>query len=487
MTTKSRRASSRSRSKTPDNGSRQAKRLAPEELYNLTVERKFTPEKDTWDGHYEFCGWMGALGIMLASHVLIYYFWVCIENFQGTLIYPGHPLLQGESMITVFGNYLRAHAAPTWGTFGMFTAFLLVEYTLAVVLPSVEVKGLPIPSENGYRQLYKCNAVQAWYCMLLIVGVFHYTEIFPLWKLRADFGRYLTVATIWADAISLGVYVVGLRKQIRMSHNIIYDFFMGSALNYRLPGGVDVKLFAECRNSWVLLMILTLSNAAAMQHEIGYVTGNMWFIVVAQSLYVNAIQKGEECVITTWDLFYEKFGWMLAYWNTCGVPFLYSLQGFYIQTVLKDREHKPWQLALMYAVLIVAYYIWDNANSQKNRFRMKRNGTPQSILRRKSFPQLPWGYIENPRVVKSERGELFVDGWYRYARKLHYTADIIMATLWGVSCGFDSFIPFFYVCFFFSHLVDREARDEYRCRRKYGELWDRYIELVPYKFIPGIY
>ncbi|ORC90524.1 sterol C-24 reductase [Trypanosoma theileri] len=494
MPAKTRRQSSRSRSRsrsTPRTPNSQAKmereKLTAEDLYNKPVVRNFTPERDTWDGHYEFGGLAGVLGIMIASHVLIFYFWICIEKFGGTMIYPGHPMLKGESMLTVFGDYLRLHAAPNWETFGVFTGFLLVEYALAVVLPGVRVKGLPIPSENGYRRVYKCNAVHAWYCMLLIAAGLHYSGIFPLWKLRRDYGRYLTVATLWADVISISVYIIGLRRQIRMSHNLIYDFFMGSGLNFRLPGGVDVKLFAECRNSWVLLVILTLGNAAAMQKELGYITWNMWFIVFAQVLYANAIQKGEECIITTWDLFYEKFGWMLAYWNTCGVPFLYCLQGLYIQTILKDREHKPWQLGIMLAVLIPAYYIWDNANSQKNRFRMKRSGVPDEIIRRKAFPQLPWGYIENPRVLRSERGELFVDGWYRYGRKLHYTVDVTMAFLWGAACGFDSFIPFFYVCFFISHLVDREIRDDHRCRKKYGKLWERYLEVVPYKFIPGIY
>ncbi|EAN95037.1 putative sterol C-24 reductase [Trypanosoma cruzi] len=488
MNTGTRRTSSRRRSGTPKRDTETAReKISPEESYNLVVERKFTPEKDKWDGQYEFCGPWGALGIMLLSHVLIFYFFVCIEKFQGTMIYPGHPLLQGENMLNVFWEYLSVHATPTWETFGVFTGFFLLEYILAALLPGVYVKGLPIPSENDYRYVYRCNAVHAWYCVILFVGALHFTELFPLWKLREEYGRYLSTATIWADAISIWVYISGLRKQIRMSHNVFYDFFMGSGLNFRLPGNVDVKLFAECRNSWVLLMIITLSNAAAMYREIGYVTGNMCFLVFAQLLYVNAIQKGEECIITTWDIFYEKFGWMLAYWNTCGVPFLYSIQALYIQTILKDYSYKPWQLALMVSTLIPAYYIWDNANSQKNRFRMMRHGVPKYIIQRRAFPQLPWGHIENPRTLKSERGELFVDGWYRYGRKLHYTADLVMAFLWGASCGFDSFIPFFYFFFFISHLLDRERRDDHRCRRKYGELWERYLKLVPYKLIPGIY
>ncbi|CAJ1034892.1 putative Ergosterol biosynthesis ERG4/ERG24 family [Leishmania utingensis] len=477
------RKASRTRSNTP----RRTKVLTPEEAYYATVERKFTPEKDEWNEEWEFQGPLGVLFIMAVSHVLIFYFYVCVERFQGTIIYPGHPKLEGEKMQTVFFSFLAEHACPTVRTFVIFLGFLLLEYFLALVLPAIYVKGLPLPSENGYRLTYKCNAVSAWYCILVIVGFLHYYGVYPLNELRRNYGHYLTVATITADVISVWVYIAGYKRRIRMTGSFIYDFFMGSALNLRLPGNIDVKMFAECRNSWVLLMLLTLSCAAEQYNELGYLTGNMIFMIMAHLLYVNAVAKGEECVITTWDIYYEKFGWMLAYWNTCGVPFLYCMQSVYIQTVLKEKEHPRWVLALMVCVLLLAYYLWDTTNSQKSHFRMRRSGVPMKIIRSTAFPQMPWCYIENPRTLKSATGELFVDGFYRYGRKLHYTADLVMALLWGCACGFKSFIPFFYFSFFLTHLIHRERRDEHRCKAKYGKMWDEYVKLVPYKFIPYIY
>lgn len=481
------RRTSRSRSPARTRRASAAAAPTPEEAYYMTVERKFTPEKDPWRGDWEFNGPLGAAGIMVASHVLIFYFYVCLEKFQGTIIYPGHKMLNGEPMHKVFFAYLAEHACPTVKTMGIFLGFLLLEYVLALILPAMYVKGLPLPSENGYRLTYKCNAVGAWYCVLIIAGLLHYYGIFPLYELRRNYGHFLAAATIVADIIAVWVFVAGYKRRIRMTGNIIYDFFMGSSLNYRLPGNIDLKLFAECRNSWVLLMMLTLSCAAEQYEELHYITGNMIFMIVAHLLYVNAIQKGEECIISTWDLYYEKFGWMLAYWNTCGVPFLYCMQSMYIQTVLKGRCHPTWVLVLMVCILLPAYYVWDTINSQKNRFRMRRSGVPMEIIQNKAFPQLPWRYIENPRTLKSDKGELFVDGFYRYGRKIHYTVDLVMALLWGSACGFDSFIPFFYFSFFLCHLIDRERRDENRCKAKYGKLWDEYVKVVPYKFIPYVY
>ncbi|CBZ29867.1 putative sterol C-24 reductase [Leishmania mexicana MHOM/GT/2001/U1103] len=477
------RKTSRPRSRTPS----RSRALTPEEAYYATVERKFTPEKDKWHGNWEFNGPLGVSAIMIASHVLIYYFYVCIELFQGTIIYPGHPMLKGEKMQKVFFSFLAEHACPTVQSFCIFLGFLLLEYFLALVLPALYVKGLPLPSENGYRLTYKCNAVSAWYCMFIIVGLLHYYGVYPVNELRRNYGHFLTVATIVADIIAVWVYIAGYKRRIRMTGNFIYDFFMGSGLNFRLPGNIDVKLFAECRNSWVLLMMLTLSCAAEQYKELGYLTGNMTFMILAHLIYVNAVEKGEECVISTWDIYYEKFGWMLAYWNTCGVPFLYCMQSMYIQTVLKKKEYPRWVLVLMVCILLLAYYLWDAINSQKNHFRMRRSGVPMEIIRNTAFPQVPWCYVENPRMLKSATGELFVDGFYRYGRKLHYTVDLVMAFLWGSACGFESFIPFFYFFFFLCHLIDRERRDEHRCRAKYGKMWDEYVKLVPYRFIPYIY
>ena len=165
-----------------------------------------------------------------------------------------------------------------------------------------------------------------------------------------------------------------------------------------------------------------------------------------------------------------------------------SFQSLYVCTITKDKMYPLWFTILMFAILIFAYYIWDTANSQKNRFRMKRQGIPEEIIKRETFPQLPWGYIENPRTIKGENGkELLIDGWYRYGRKIHYTADLTMSFLWGVACQEIGVIPFFYFIFFFSHLTHRIGRDEAKCSAKYGDLWKKYAKVVPYRYIPYIY
>lgn len=148
---------------------------------------------------------------------------------------------------------------------------------------------------------------------------------------------------------------------------------------------------------------------------------------------------------------------MLIYWNISGVPYVYCFQSIYL---LKNSyiNHSPLTTALLIIILVGAYYIWDTAQSQKNRFRMKLKGT---FVPRYSFPQLPRGTLENPKYLNTESGSaLLIDGWWKYARKIHYTCDIIMAFVWALSCKFTGFLPFYYPLFFTIMILHRYGRDQ---------------------------
>ncbi|CAF1411377.1 unnamed protein product [Rotaria sordida] len=153
--------------------------------------------------------------------------------------------------------------------------------------------------------------------------------------LADQFGSILCVAVIFSDILSIYIHLYALKtnQTCRMAHSPIYDFFMGIWLNPRiriLEQDVDLKMLAEVRLSWLLLFLLIIS-AALKQYEIFHtITWPMIFILTGQILYINACMKGEECIPVTWDIFYEKWGWMLIYWNLAGVPFVYAFQAYYI-------------------------------------------------------------------------------------------------------------------------------------------------------------
>ena len=54
-------------------------------------------------------------------------------------------------------------------------------------------------------------------------------------------------------------------------------------------------------------------------------------------------------------------------------------------------------------------------------------------------------------------------------------------------CGCDHLLPYFYVIYMTILLVHRIYRDEDRMKAKYGEDFEKYKKVVPYRLVPGIF
>src|SRR3954471_8389852 len=72
------------------------------------------------------------------------------------------------------------------------------------------------------------------------------------------------------------------------------------------------------------------------------------------------------------DMYYEKWGFMLIFWNLAGVPLSYCHCTIYL------ANHDPatyawprWVMALLFTSYLFVYWVWDTCNSQKNMFRSR--------------------------------------------------------------------------------------------------------------------
>jgi len=431
---------------------------------------------------YEFGGPMGTLTIMLFSHVIMYYLWLSVAHHNGNLFLP-----RWSDIVHIYND-----CAPTREITFVYLAFIAFQALLGGLLPGFIMKGLPIPSEGNKTLDYNCNGYGAWLVTLAVVFFLEKYDYYSLSALPEKYGQLMTVMVLFGDAMSIAIYSSGFILGVthRMSGNHVYDFFMGSWLNPRI-GDFDFKLWAEVRVSWFTLFLLTLScfmkDLKEKDHDFTQVHPGLYVMLCAHFLYTNACVKGEECIVTTWDIFYEKWGWMLIFWNFAGVPIVYTWNSFYI---LQTQPELPVRCGVYLLVcLLITYYVWDTANSQKNRFRMQLRGTfkerPWYVM-----PQLPWGTLENPIAIRTKHGNrLLVSGWYGLSqtRKIHYLMDILFALEWGLAAGMQNFLPYFYLCFFSSFIAHRGIRDNERCAKKYGEDWERYCSLVPYVLIPGVW
>ncbi|KAI2145553.1 hypothetical protein LOY86_005276 [Ophidiomyces ophidiicola] len=494
------------------------------------VKQAETQASGKYTDHFEFGGSWGVLSMMIGFPLLMYYMWI------GAVYYNGHLPLpeQGQSMgdfVKHLGNIVYEGAFPSLKAWTIYWTFFVFEALCYLYLPGIEVKGRPLEHLGGKQLPYRCSAVASFYTTIVIALGLHFSGLFKLYTIIDEFGPLMSVAIATGFILSFVAYFSAFARgnQHRITGYPIYDFFMGAELNPRLFGILDFKMFFEVRLPWYILLLVTMGAAARQYEKYGYISGEVGFLLMAHFLYANACSKGEECIIPTWyvvaqlsntirnragtvliifllyrDMYYEKLGFMLIFWNLAGVPLSYCHCTIYLAS--HDPTTYQWNkyaLAAMYVAYVFVYWVWDTTNSQKNRFRQQQRG---DMVLRKAFPQLPWQTVENPRTITSKKGDtILVDGWCkcssspsvtplldtkytldRYARKIHYTCDLYFALNWGLVTGFSSPFPWFYPVFFAAMITHRAMRDIQRCRAKYGEAWTQYEKEVPYLFIPYV-
>lgn len=446
-----------------------------------------TPSKDAKKALHthrlEFGGSLGTGLMMVIFPLLMYYMWICQTFYKGNLVF-----IKPSESLTDFGlrlwRHVRTGAWPDVSTWVLYWGFIVFEGILYVTLPGVWAKGNAMTHQRGRRLDYFCNGIWSLYVSIITAAVLEYLKIFRVGTIIHRFGPLMSVGIISGYIVSALAFVIGIarKRQHQVTGKWVYDFFMGVELNPRI-GLLDLKMFCEVRLPWFILLALSSSAAFDQYQTYGHVSWQMGFIVLAHWLYTNACAKGEECIVTTWDMSHEKWGFMLIFWNLAGVPFTYCHSMLFLAT--HDPKTYNWSTLTnvgLFAILGLSYYVFDTGNSQKNNFRQQEAG---SFKRRRAFPQLPWHTLRNPTFIRCRGGgTILTSGWYGLARKMHYTADFIQALSWGLVCGFHSPFPYFYPFFFLCVLVHRVSRDLARCREKYGKDWVEYERQVPYLFIP---
>lgn len=134
-------------------------------------------------------------------------------------------------------------------------------------------------------------------------------------------------------------------------------------------------------------------------------------------------------------MYYEKLGFMLTFWNMAGVPFSYCHCALYLANHHPDEYR--WNrcgLAVIFVAYLVMYWMWDSANGQKNSFRHHEKG---QLVKRNTFPQVPWQFLESPCVIETDVGDrILCDGWFAIVRKPNYVPDMFFSMSWGLITGF---------------------------------------------------
>lgn len=454
--------------------------------------------KESFD--YEFGGPIGALATMifLPLITLLLTYWASIGQLEFDNILPSSDTCSAQpgTLSFLFEVFINSNViCPScldMQTLLTCAVIILAWFGFQVflerVLPGEVVMGALLP--DGKRLPYRINGHLAFWVTLLLldVGWPTWVEIqhgkaassvlvfgrAPL-SLLYDFHATLAFVTIlWTILLSTYLYLKSFGGGLLLaaggnSGSHFYDYFMGRELNPRW-GTFDWKEFCELRPGLIGWMILNMSMMLKQYERLGYVTGSMLLINIFQGLYVWDALYQERAILTTMDITTDGFGFMLVFGDLAWVPFTYSLQARYL---VDHDPHLHWSmLAVILGVNIIGYLIFRGANGQKDAFRRDPDSPDVSHLT----------FLQTKRGTK-----LLTSGWWGMARKINYTGDWIMGLSWCMVCGFESIVPYYYAIYFAILLVHRSIRDDHMCREKYGDDWDKYKALVPYRFIPGLF
>lgn len=381
-------------------------------------------------GHMEFGGSWGVGTMMVMFPVLMWFMWIGAWYFDGGL--PSRAVGQSwGGFARMMGGFVYEGAYPSAKAWAIYWIFFVTEGVFYLVMPGVYAKGKALPHLGGRQLDYYCSGVWSFYVSTVLVLGLHYTGLFKLYTLIDEFGPIMSVAIISGFLVSFAAYGSALYRgaEHRMTGYPVYDFFMGAELNPRMFGLLDFKMFFEVRIPWYMLFFLSLGTALQQYEKLGYVSPEVVFILMAHFLYANACAKGEQLIITTWyaspmshqflptnthrDMYFEKWGFMLIFWNLAGVPLSYC------HCTLFLARHNPseyaWSkpaLAVLFTSYLFVYWVWDTCNSQKNIFRARERG---SNLDRKAFPTLPYREVHNPVKIETQTGDaILCDGWCTY-------------------------------------------------------------------------
>lgn len=250
---------------------------------------------------YEFGGSWGVSAMMILFPVLMWYMWIGATYYDGKL--PTRET--GQSYGDFFkhlGNLVYTGAFPHARAWTIYWTFFIVQGAMYCLMPGIWTKGKPLAHLGGKQLDYYCSAVASWYATIIGAFVLHFTGTFKLYTIIDEFGPIMSVAIISGFIVSIVAYFSALHRgaEHRMTGSPIYDFFMGAELNPRMFGILDFKMFFEVRLPWFILFLLSLGTAARQYETLGYVSGEVGFVLLAHFLYANACAKGEELIVPTW-------------------------------------------------------------------------------------------------------------------------------------------------------------------------------------------
>jgi len=367
-------------------------------------------------------------------------------------------------------------------------AFNLLAYIFYKFVPAPTECG-PITA-TGHTPEYKDNGIR--HCVLftavflgcssLGLGYFDlgmmYDNFLPMINLLNIFGLLfcvlLTVKGLkypsTADAGSSGSYVV--------------DYYWGTELYPKILG-IDVKHFVNCRFSmtfWQMAGLVFTYRSYTLNKQLDY---GLALAALSQYIYLVKFYYWEIGYMRSIDIIVDRAGFYETWGCLVFVPSLYTLH-----SRISVRSASGLSLpaaGAIFAVGLAGVLLNFWADMQRQRFR-ERKGKGLVWGKKPKFIEASYTVLEKGKR-QTKTSLLLASGFWGIARHSHYLFELMAAWSWCLLANpfKNGVLVLSYAVFLTILLLHRAKRDEEKCLKKYGDDYRKYVALVPYKVIPGVY
>ncbi len=355
---------------------------------------------------------------------------------------------------------------------GFFSPWAIYAAVLAlqVLLPARRVRGYARNEVSGEPLSYRLNGLPAFVIAVAAWFAAGFTGLVPFEWLWTQ--RWSCVAG--ACVLGLVASAIALRGAPPRSTSWLKDYSLGRRENPRIVGGrLDAKMYLYVAGATVLeLNLLSFSAHHFLSNPADPSPG----IVVYVSLFTWFICDYlvfEHVHLYTYDLFAERLGFKLVWGCLVFYPYFYGI-GLWGVANLANPGSPAWQLALAVAAFLAGWILARGANMQKYYFKKNPANLFLGVIR--------------PRTISDGRRHLLCSGFWGISRHANYLGEVLMAVGLTLALGWPRLIvPWLYPLYYVLLLSWRERDDDRRCGKKYGELWRKYREQVPWRIVPFIY
>ena len=420
--------------------------------------------------------------LMTSVPFIVVAFWAALEYFHGSFQLAIMDALHAPSLWTWILNHLPQ---PSWEATVMYLSWTLFQALIYAFYPVPTSYGNQTPGGNVLG--YKCNGWHAWWIShILFLGLSTPgLNLFPTSIIADHWGGLLVITNIYGYLFPVFLYIKALYfpsypSDCRFTGSRVYDFVHGVEINPRIGEWFDLKLFHNGRPGIVAWTMINISFAAYEYNLKGYVSKEMIGLNILHAFYVVDFFYWESWYLRTLDITLERLGVMLLWGDAVWLPFMYTLQSQYIA---RNDVNLPMPVyAFLWTLGLVGYYIFRNANNQKDIVRAADGkcdiwGKPAKVIRAT--------YTTADGV--EHQSLLLASGYWGLSRHFNYFGDLMMCTAFCGMCGVNDVLPWFYLVFMTILLSHRCKRDDDRCGGKYGKYWQEYKQQVPWNMIPYIW